>query len=502
MFIKSTIEHTLFALCHDANASLEEINRRLGLYMSVNPMGPDVSIQMHTFIFSSSDGRAVLNTVNHLKWMVSRVSKLVDIGGELEKIVGVLTGNMTELHKLRSLLSGVALAELPELPSGDYEMRVRRTRGLLDAVRRVLTPGDFDFSDAQRAETVDVDGVFDHGRFFFQGKYPVPPTLEAGTAEFVARALVDKFGEEAVRAIRVDEIIGTVEYVLKFYTMLMEQIERVVTFASSVFDSYSTVGTTASAFVAAPTPTPSSLQKSGRDFSHVQVPVGAVRNSSEDVRTGTGAGAGAGAGGSESVEESDVEDDAEAEEAGEAPPSRKRRRHRKALPKPLGFEPEGATTTSASGKKKVFPKPQLLSISSMLMHCIQAVGYRAPEKAMLKAGGIIKVVERLPLTNVVRMRLEEYYQQDFRERYLPALAKILVNYSYADVPRNMKRVTDIGERHSDLLRMLYLEEHQRVSRGGAKPSFEELVSASMDLSGLDGLFSVDDLREHLDVLFV
>ncbi len=501
MFIKSTIEHTLYAVCHDATASLDEINRRLGLYMSVNPMGPDMAMQMHVYIFSSKDGRAVLNTVNHLKWMVSRVAKLVDIGSELERIVGILAGNMVELHKLRASLSGVALADLPELPPGDYDMRVRRTRGLLDAVRRVLSPGDdFDVSSADPAETVDVDGVFDHGRFFFQGKYPVPPTLVAGTAESLSQTMFETFGEEAVRDFvssrRVDEIIGTVEYVLKFYTMLMEQIERVVAFASSVFDSYSTVGTTASAFVAAPTPTPS-LLKSARDFSHVQVPAGAVRaadsSSSERKRSADEME-------EEAADDDDLDDETSAQE--ETGGEKKRRKYRKALPKPLGFEPEGATTTTPSGKKKVFPKPHLMSLSSMLMHCIQVVGYRPPERAMLKAGGILKVIERLPMTNVVRMRLEEHLQKDFRERYLPALAKILVNYSYADVKRNMKRVTDIEERHSDLLRMLYLEEHQRVSNGGAKPSFEELVSSNMDLSELDNLFTLDDLREHLDVLFV
>lgn len=493
MFLKPTLEHTLFALCHDANASLEEINRRLGIFMSVNPMGPDVSIQMHAFIFSSADGRAVLNTVNHLKWMVSRVSKLVDIGSEVDRISGVLEANMVELHKLRSLLSGVALADLPELPPGDYELRVRRTRGLLNAVRRTLTPSEGEEEELESvrpAETVDVESVFDHGRFFFQGKYPEPPTLAAGTAEFVAQTIVDTFGADAVNEFvstrRMDEIIGTVEYVLKFYSTLTEQIERVVGFASTMFDSYSTVGTVASAFVAAPTPTPS-LMKTARDFSHVQVPAGVVRTSEEVAGTGAG------------EEEDEGEED---EEEGSAPPSRKRRRYRKALPKPLGFEPEGATTTTSSGKKKVFPKPQLMSMSSMLMHCIQAVGYRPPERAMLKSGGILKVMERVPSTNVVRMRLEEYHQKDFCERYLPALAKILVNYAHADVKRHMKRVTDIDERHSDLLRTLYLEEHQRVSAGGAPPSFEELVSSTMDLSGLGGLFTLDDLREHLDVLFV
>jgi len=500
VFIKSTIEHTLFAICHDTDAPLDEINRRIGLYMSVNPMGPDVSIQMHTFIFSSSDGRSVLNTVNHLKWMVSRVAKLVDIGSEVEKIVGVLTANMSEIHKLRAFLSGVALENLPELPPGDYELRVRRTRGLLDAVRRTLQPPPpTEDSVVQPAETVDVTDVFDHGRFFFHGKYPVPPTLVAGTAEIVACAMVTTFGEDAVREFvqsrRMDEIFGTMEYVLKFYTMLMEQIERVVSFASSMFDSYSTVGTTASAFVAAPTPTPS-LMRSTRDFSHVQVPAGVVRTAEEVVVDARMAGG--------DVEKMNEESEYEEESGGEddAPPSRKRRRYRKALPKPLGFEPEGATTTTPSGKKKVFPKPHLMSLSSMLMHCIQVVGYRPPERSMFKSGGILRLFERLPETNVVRVRLEEYNQKDFRERYLPALAKILVNYSYADVKRNMKRVTDVEERHSDLLRVLYCEEHQRVSAGGAKPAFEDLISSNMDLSGLDNMFTLDDLREHLDVLFV
>lgn len=478
MFIKSTIEHTLYAICHDANASLDEIRHRLGLYMSVNPMGPDVSIQMHTFIFSSSDGRAVLNTVNHLRWMVSRVAKLVDIGRDIERIVTVLSGNMVEIHKLRALLSGVELGELPVLPPGDYELRVRRTRGLLDAVRRSLVPGDEGLDAVEPAETVDVQGVFDHGRFFFQGKYPEPPVLTPGTAEFIAGMLADSFGETTIAVQEMDEIFGTIEYVLKFYTLLLEQIERVVGFASSMFDSYSTVGTMV---VACNTP---KTVKTKRDFSHVHVPEGVVRPV-EDAA-------------SEQTEEGEEEEDMEEASGSETP--KKRRKYRKALPKPLGFEPEGATTTT--GRKKNFPKPQTMSLCAMLVHCINVVGYSAPEGSSLKSAGIFQVIERLPATNVVRMRLEEYHQTDFNERYLPALAKILVNYSYAEVSRNMKRITDIQEHQSDLLRTLYLEEHQRVSAGGAKPTFEELTSSNMNLSDLDNMFTLDDLREHLDVLFV
>lgn len=485
MMIKETLEHTLFAICHDANASEEEIKRRLGLYMSVNPLGPDVSIQMHTYVFSTVDGRAPKSSVAHLKWMVSRVASLVDIGARVENILEVIKANMAEIHELRAWMSGVLTVQaLPALPMNDFSQRVQRTRGLLEAVRATLTPpgeegqGEFTF-----AETVDVVGIFDHDRFFFQGNYPVPAEITAGSAEFISGLIGVKFGADAVRAFvqsgRMDEIIATVEYVVKFYTALLDQLERVVAFVSGVFESYCTVGTAA---VAAPTPVPNSLAQSTRDFSHVQVPAGVVSS--------TGAGVGAG-------EVVDSEDDDE--EASE--PSQKKRKYRKALPKPLGTEPEGATTMSPSGRKQ-FPKPRLVSLSSMLMHCVEAVGYKAPEGASLKAAGLLKLVERLPLTSIVRTRLEEYHQEDFRDRYLPALAKILVNYSCADVTRNMKRITDSEPQHSDLLRVLYLEEHQRVSKGGLPPAFEDLVSSSMDMGGLDHLFTLDDMREHLDVLFV
>jgi hypothetical protein len=312
----------------------------------------------------------------------------------------------------------------------------------------------------------------------------VPAAITPGSAEFIAGLLGVTFGAEEVRAFaqsgRLDEIIATVEYVVKFYTGLLDQLERVVAFASGVFESYSTVGTTA---VAVPTPVPSSLAQSTRDFSHVQVPAGVVSPSV------VGAGEAAAMVGS----------DEEEEEASE--PSTKKRKYRKALPKPLGFEPDGATTTTPTGRKQ-FPKPRTASLSSMLMHCVEVVGYRAPEGASLKAAGMLKLVERLPPTSIVRTRLEESFQTDFRERYLPVLAKILVNYSCADVPRNMKRITDSEPQHSDLLRVLYLEEHQRVSKGGLPPVFEDLVSSSMDMRGLDNLFTLDDLREHLDVLLV
>ena len=484
MMIKETLEHTLFAICHDAIASEDEIKRRLGLYMSVNPLGPDVSIQMHTYIFSTSDGRAPKSSIAHLKWMVSRVSSLVDIGSRVENILGVIKSNMAEIHDLRAWMSGVLTEQaLPALPLNDFSQRVQRTRGLLEAVRATLTPpGEGVVEDPPAAETVDVVGIFDHDRFFFQGEYPVPVEITAGSAEFISGLIGVKFGADAVRAFvqsgRMDEIIATVEYVVKFYTALLDQLERVVAFASGVFESYCTVGTAA---VAAPTPVPNSLAQSTRDFSHVQVPAGVVSPS-------VGAG-------EEVVVGSDEDEDLSSE------PSQKKRKYRKALPKPLGTEPEGATTTTPSGRKQ-FPKPRLVSLSSMLMHCVEVVGYKAPEGASLKAGGLLKLVERLPPTSIVRTRLEESFQTDFRERYLPALAKILVNYSCVDVTRNMKRITDSEPQHSDLLRVLYLEEHQRVSKGGLPPAFEDLVSSSMDMRGLDGMFTLDDLREHLDVLLL
>ncbi len=483
--IKPTLEHTFLAICHDADASEEEIKRRLGLYMSVNPLGPDVSIQMHAYIFSTADGRAPKSSVAHLKWMVTRVASLMDIGARVEKILGVIKANMAEIHKLRAWVSGaVSEQALPALPLNDFSSRVQRTKGLLEAVRTALTPpGAGDELVSVPAETVDVVGIFDHDRFFFQGEYPVPAEMPAGSSEFIAGLIGVKFGADAVRAFvesgRMDEIIATVEYVVKFYTGLLDQLERVVAFASGMFESYSTVGT-------APTPAPSSLAQSKRDFSHVHVPEGVVHAEVSAVAAAASA----------AVVESEEDDDEPFE------PSQKKRKYRKSLPKPLGFEPEGATTTTSTGRKQ-FPKPKMVSLSSMLMHCVEAVGYKAPEgAASLQAAGITTLVERLPPTSIVRTRLEEYHQADFRDRYMPALAKILVNYSYAEVPRNMKRITDAEVQHRDLLRMLYLEEHQRVSAGGAKPSFEELVSSTMDMSGLNDLFTLDDLREHLDVLFV
>jgi hypothetical protein len=87
-------------------------------------------------------------------------------------------------------------------------------------------------------------------------------------------------------------------------------------------------------------------------------------------------------------------------------------------------------------------------------------------------------------------------QADMRDRYYPALAKILVNYSH---DMKLKRVTDTGPKHQDLLRMLYLEEHQRVMSGGAKPSFEELVNSKPDMTPLDSMFTLEELQENLTV---
>jgi hypothetical protein len=469
---KETLEHTFMAMCHDPDAPLDELMRRLAMYREINPLGPDVSITMHTYIFSTSDGRLPLSTVDHLENMVRRVVKLYAICKNVERISGVLEKNLFELNKIRSMLMGVSVEQLPAFPPNDYSDRVARTRALLEAMRAAVD--SHDKPEPPAAQTTDFTYIFDHDRFFFLGKYPEPFALE-DLGEIIVDLLHMKFSpedvDEFVSSGQMDQIIGTIECVAKFYNALFEQIERVIEFAKSMFNSYSMPNT--APIFAAPTPV-TSLSRSTRTFDHVRVPPGSVRAGA------AGAGdAGAGAGGA-----SDEEDEDSSE------PVRKRRTpHRKRLPPPLGLEPAGATTISPTGKK-LFPKPHVITMASILMRVVEHYGLTGTGGS----GELTGLIGRLPPTNIVRARLEEFMQADMRDRYYPALAKILVNYSH---DMKLKRITDTGQHHQDLLRMLYLEEHQRITSGGAKPSFEELVDSKPDLTPLDSMFTLEELQENL-----
>jgi hypothetical protein len=485
--IKSTLEHTFMSLCHDMDATNDELIRRVSLFRDINPLGPDVSIQMHAFIYSTSDGRPVLSAVAHLKNMVKRVTTMIDFGTRVNEILATIRDNVVELNLIRAQLSGVSVGDLPPFPLVDYSDRVVRTRNLLDAVRRSLVP-DGGAESEPPAPTVDVVNMFDHNRFFFQGNYYSPPVLR-GMGLAIANSIRTSFPAEAVASFvssrRMDEIIGTLECVVKFYTGLLEQFERSIAFASTMFNSY-TVASTSPMVSSSPVP-PSSLERTSRDFAHVVVPPGSVRVPSAGAGGESGsAGAGAGAGaGEDDVDEMDLD----AEEADDAQPSpKKRKTYRKRLPAPLGLEPAGATTVSAKGVK-TYPKPQLVTMAGALMYMVEHVGLRG-----VGGGNLTGLVGRLPPTNVVRVRLEEFVQADMRDRYFPVLAKILVNYSH---DLKLKRITDTEAKHQDLLRMLYLEEHQRVSGGGAKPTFEELVGSKPDMTPLQTMFTLDDLRENL-----
>jgi hypothetical protein len=321
--------------------------------------------------------------------------------------------------------------------------------------------------------TTDFIGIFDHNRFFFAGEYPEPFALK-GTGEMVADLLRVKFSAEEIAEFvssrQMDEIIATIEIVVKFYNGLLEQVERTVTFAKSMFESYAMPNT--APIVAAPTPV-SSLSRSARNFDHVRVPPGSVH--AELPTPGAAAAA---------SEEADS--DAESTE----PATKRKTPYRKRLPPPLGMEPAGATTLSPTGVK-LFPKPQVMTMAGALLHVVERTGLKG-----IGRGELAGLIGRLPPTNIVRSRLEEFMQADMRDRYYPALAKILVNYSH---DMKLKRVTDTGPKHQDLLRMLYLEEHQRVTSGGAKPSFEELVNSKPDMTPLDSMFTLEELQENLTV---
>lgn len=470
-FLKTTLDHTLMGLCHDTTASYDELTRRIGLFRDINPLGPDVSIQMHTYIFSTADGRLPLSAVSHLKNMVSRVVRLMDIGTAVNQILSTLQDNMSELNQIRSILSGVPVDELPVFPANDYTDRVTRTRKLLDAVRVSLTP-DGNAESEPPATTVDVVNIFDHNRFFFTGVYPQPLALK-DLGSVMGHLIKSRFSEHDIAAFvssrRMDEIIATIECVVKFYTGLLEQLERTISFAKSMFDSYSVAST--APIVAAPTPA-NSLARSTRNFDHVQVEPGML-NALETPSTSSSAGAGAG---------NDDSDDESSE------PGRKRKRtYRKRLPIPLGKEPEGATVMSPKGVK-LYPKPHVLTMSGALLHVIEH--YKVKDINGKLAG----LIGRLPPTNIVRVRLEEFFQADMRDRYLPALAKILVNYSH---DMKVKRVVDTEPKHQEYLRLLYLEEHQRVSNGGERPPFEELVGSKPDMTPLDTMFTLEELQENL-----
>lgn len=461
---KETLEHTFMAMCHDPDAPLDELMRRLAMYRIINPLGPDVSIMMHTYIFSTSDGRLPLSTVDHLENMVRRVVKLFAISKDVERISGILEKNMFELNKIRSMLIGVPVEQLPIFPPNDYSDRVARTRALLEAMRAAVD--SHDKPEPPVATTTDFTGIFDHDRFFFLGKYPEPFALE-DLGEIIVDVLQINFSPddlvEFASSGQMDQIVGTIECVAKFYNALFEQIERIIEFAKSMFNSYCMPNT--APIFAAPTPV-SSLSRSTRTFDHVRVPPGSVRASA------TSAGA-------------DSESDSE-----ETEPALKRRTpYRKRLPPPLGIEPVGATTTSPTGKK-LFPKPHVITMSGILMRVVEHYGLTGTGGS----GELTGLIGRLPPTNIVRIRLEEFMQADMRDRYYPALAKILVNYSH---DMKLKRITDTDQKHQDLLRILYLEEHQRVTSGGTKPPFEELVNSKPDLTPLDSMFTLEELQENL-----
>lgn len=466
-FLKPTLDHTLMGLCHDTTASYDELTRRIGLFRDINPLGPDVSIQMHTYIFSTADGRLPLSAVSHLKNMVSRVVRLVDIGTAVNQILSTLQDNMSELNQIRSILSGVPVDELPVFPANDYSDRVARTCKLLDAVRVSLTP-DGNAESEPPATTVDVVNIFDHNRFFFTGVYPQPLALK-DLGSVIGHLIKSRFSEhdiaEFVSSRRMDEIIATIECVGRFYSGLLEQLERAISFAKSMFDSYSVSST--APIVSTHTPS-NSLARSTRNFDHVQVEPGMLK-ALETPSAGAGA--------------TDDDSDDESSEPGK----KRKRTYRKRLPPPLGKEPEGATTVSPKGIK-LYPKPHVLTMSGALMHVIDH--YKVKGVSSNMAG----LIGRLPPTNIVRVRLEEFFQADMRDRYLPALAKILVNYSH---DMKVKRVVDTEPKHQEYLRLLYLEEHQRVSNGGARPSFEELIESKPDMTPLDTMFTLEELQENL-----